>query len=134
MAVIDASVYVALVNANEPGHAQSWVWFREAITAQEGIIAPVILLPEVAAALSRGVGDPDLAQRTVRQLRNSKAIALQPVTPEIAAQAADIAARHRIRGCDAVYVALAAHTGETLVTLDRQQLTHGKGVVQTREP
>ena len=26
MAVIDASVYVALINANEPHHAASWRW------------------------------------------------------------------------------------------------------------
>jgi len=35
--------------------------------------------------------------------------------------AAELAARYRIRGCDAVYVALAQAKQAFLVTLDRQQ-------------
>jgi predicted nucleic acid-binding protein len=30
MAVIDASVYLALVNTDEAGHKQSWHWFEQA--------------------------------------------------------------------------------------------------------
>ena len=72
MAVIDASVYIALVNAHEREHASSWAWFEQTQKAGESILAPVLLLPEVAAALSRGVGDPALAQRVVRQLAQSE--------------------------------------------------------------
>jgi predicted nucleic acid-binding protein len=65
MAVIDASVYVALVNAHEREHTSSWAWFEQTRAADESVIAPVILLAEVAAALSRGTGDPTLAHRVV---------------------------------------------------------------------
>ena len=134
MAVIDASVYIALVNAHEREHASSWAWFEQAKAAEESVIAPVILLAEVAAALSRGMGDPRLAHRVVRQLARSEVIELIQITMPIAERAAEIAAEHRIRGCDAVYVALADQLSDTLVTLDRQQLERGAAVVTVRAP
>jgi predicted nucleic acid-binding protein len=52
----------------------------------------------------------------------------------MAEQAASVAAEHRIRGCDAVYIALADQLDDVLVTLDRQQLERGAAVVAVREP
>lgn len=134
MAVIDASVYVALINAHEREHGSSWTWFEQATAAQEAVVAPVVLLAEVAAALGRGVGDPGLAHRVVQQLMHSSLIELTPVTKALAERAAAIAADHRVRGCDAIYVALAERRGDQLVTLDRQQLERGGAVVAVRQP
>jgi predicted nucleic acid-binding protein len=134
MAVIDASVTIALINANESEHANSWAWFEQARAADESIFAPVILLSEVAAALTRGVGDPALAYRVVQQLARSEVVELIPVALALVERAALIAAEHRIRGCDAVYVALAAQLSDTLVTLDRQQLERGAALVTVRAP
>ena len=134
MAVIDASVYIALINAQEEDHASSWAWFEQAKAAQEPIVAPVIQVAEVAAALSRGVGDLALAHRAVEQLKHSGAIELTPVTLAMAERAATIAANYRIPGCDAVYVAMADQLGDCLITLDRQQLERGASIVVTREP
>jgi predicted nucleic acid-binding protein len=131
--VIDASVYVALIRADEE-HATSWAWFQGAQAAREPIAAPVILLAEVAAALSRGTGDPVLAQRAVQQLVHSGLIELVPATPAMAERAAAIAGDHRIRGRDAICVALAQRLGDCLVTLDRQQLERSAAIVSAREP
>lgn len=133
MAVIDASVYMALINAHEKDHTTSWAWFEQAKAARESIVAPVILLAEVATALSRGVGDL-LAHRVVGQLEHSGLIELVPVTLAMAERAAAIAADHRIRGCDAIYVALADQLGDCLVTLDRQQIERSAAIVSAREP
>jgi predicted nucleic acid-binding protein len=134
MAVIDASVYMALINAHEKDHTTSWAWFEQAQAAREPIVAPVILLAKVAAALSRGIGDLALAHRAVGQLAHSGLIELVPVTRAMAERAAAIAAGHRIRGCDAIYVALADQLGDCLVTLDRQQLERSAAIVSAREP
>jgi len=99
MPVIDASVYIALINAYEKEHVLSWAWFEAAQAAQLPVVAPVILLPEVAAALSRGTGDSQLANQVVYQLEHSRVVQLLPVTPALASRAAVIAANHRIRGC-----------------------------------
>jgi predicted nucleic acid-binding protein len=134
MPVIDASVYIALINTLEADHAGSWAWFEQALSDQERISAPVILLAEVAAALSRGLGDPTLAHRVVQNLRQSTLVSLAPVTSSLAERAAEIAASQLIGGCDAVYVALAKQLGDTLVTLDRQQLERGAAIVTTHKP
>jgi predicted nucleic acid-binding protein len=134
MAVIDASVYIALVNANERYHVASWAWFEQAKAAGESAVAPVLLLAEVAAALSRGLGDPTLAQRVVEQLARSEVVELIQITMTMGERAAEIAAEHRIRGCHAVCVALAHQLSDTLVTLDRQQLDRGAALVTVRAP
>lgn len=134
MPVIDASVYVALVNAHESHHASSWAWFERTVAAGEEIVAPVILLAEVAAALGRGTGDFRLARRVLQQLGQSRLIELIPVSLPLAERAAAIATQHRIRGCDAIYVALAEQMGDILFTLDRQQLARGDAVVSTQQP
>jgi predicted nucleic acid-binding protein len=132
--IIDASVYVALINARESAHDSSWAWFEQASTAQESVVAPVILLAEVASAISRGVGNPALARQVVQQLRHSSVVELIPVTAALAERAAAIAADHRIRGCDAVYVALAEQLEDCLVTLDQQQSERGVAVVAIHRP
>ena len=134
MAVMDASVYIALINSNEIMHSSSWQWLEGAQKEHERIYAPVILLAEVSAALSRGVDDPQVAHRVIQQLKGSSLIELIPVTRPLAEHAAEIAADHRIRGCDAIYVALAGQIGETLVTLDKQQLERAAVVVPTCKP
>ncbi len=134
MAVVDASVYVALLNSNEPGHARSWAWLQKTQEDQEPIHAPVILLAEVAAAISRGTGDSTLAHRAVQGLVRTGVIQLVPVTLPLARRAAAIACEHRIRGCDALYVALADQMEDCLVTLDRQQVERGKAIITVTEP
>lgn len=134
MAVVDASVYVALVHGEEPGHAESWAWLRSAQARRETLRAPSILAAEVAAAISRGTGRPELAHQIVQQLLTFNVVELVPVSMHLAGRAAVIAADHRVRGCDAVYVALADQLGEVLVTLDRQQLERGADLVMARRP
>ncbi len=134
MAVVDASVYVALINAHEEAHADAWAWLREVHAGGEEIAAPVILVTEVAAAISRGLGEPALAWRAVQQILSRNVVELVPVAIPMAERAADIAIDHRIRGADALYVALAEHRRDELVTLDRQQLERGAAVIPTRRP
>jgi predicted nucleic acid-binding protein len=134
MPVVDASVCTAFFNAGELQHVPSRSWFREARKGDELVVAPVILLAEVASALGRGLGDEELAQHAVDILRSRRWVELFPVTQALAARAARIAAEQKIRGCDAIYVALAQQLGMELVTLDGQQLERGAAVVKTRTP
>jgi len=134
MAVIDASVYVALMNVQEQAHTRSWAWFERVKRAGEPVVTSAILLAEVAAGVSCGAGDPALAHRVTQQLWRSKAVELMPVTLALAERAAFIAAELRVRGCDAVYLALADQLGDCLITLDEQQLERGAVVVDAREP
>ena len=134
MAIVDASVYVALVLPHEEAHGDCWAWLRQAHARGEEISAPAILAPEVGAAIGRGVGEPELARRAVQQMLSGYVVDLVPITESLAARAGMIAIDHRIRGADAVYVALAERCHDELITLDRQQLERGAAVVRTRRP
>jgi len=134
MAVVDASVYVALCNAQEDQHEVCWDWYRQCLEGGKPLRAPNLLLSEVAAALSRGLGDQILASRVVDHLISSQEVELMPVGLSIAESAARIAAEYRIRGADAIYVALAKYLGDELVTLDRQQRERSAAIIDTGKP
>lgn len=134
MAVLDASVQVALMNARDPHHEDALRWYAAALAQERSLAAPVILLAEVAAALARGVADPALARRAIEGLRADPNLQLEPVDEALAERAALLAAEHRIRGCDALYVALAHRRGDALVTLDRQQRERGAAAVDVESP
>lgn len=134
MPVIDASVYVALINEKEPAYDRCWRWLNQTRNRRERISAPLIFPVEVAAAVSRGMSDTRLAHKLVARLVQTRLIQLVPVTTVLAERAATIAAEYRIRGCDAVYVALAEQLDDELITLDRQQLERGAAVATTRQP
>jgi len=134
MPVIDASVYIASINPHEVAHQRSLAWLQQAQANQAEIVAPVIIMAEVGAALSRGLGNPLLAHQVVQQLRNSALVTLKLVTADLSQRAAQIAIDHQIRGCDAIYVALAQELNDELITLDQQQLQRGANVVTTKQP
>jgi len=134
MAVIDASVYIAVVNRSDHHHAAARAWHHGTAQGGEPLFAPWILVAEVSAALSRGLGDAAFAHQTVHQIADDGMVQLIPVDAALAVRAAAIAADHRIRGCDAVYVALAAELGETLVTFDRQQSARAAAAVPVHRP
>jgi len=98
------------------------------------LIAPTLLLPETAAAIRRGQEDPDLARQFARALGRLPHLTLVPLDHLLALQATDIAALHRLRGSDAVYVAVAQRFACPLITLDRQQHDRAVGALETFYP
>jgi predicted nucleic acid-binding protein len=134
MAVIDTSAYVSWAIATDANHYAAQAWIGQALRRRESIAAPWILAAEVASAVTRNTGDITLAVQVVHTLTSAGLVHLVPVGPVLAQQAAMIAAQFRIRGCDAIFVALAASTGETLVTFDKQQATRAAAVVAVHQP
>lgn len=134
MAVLDASVQIALVNRADPHREAALRWYRSAIAKAEPLHAPWVMVAELGSGIRRGLGDRDLAQQAVQSLIADGMVQLVPVDADLAARAAAIAIDHGIRGCDAVYVALAQALGEPLVTFDRQQSTRGAGAATVLQP
>ena len=98
------------------------------------IIVPMLVLPEISAALSRGQGKPELGKAFVNELKNFPNTTFIDVDSNVADLAVEIAAAHRLRGSDAVYAAVALRYGTELVTLDREQLERLPEVLAVREP
>jgi predicted nucleic acid-binding protein len=121
MYVIDASVHVADARPQEPHHAEARALLAHVAAENRQVFLPEVVLAEIAAAISRGTGQVVLALRLARALRRVPHFQFVTVEHALGDLAAEIAARYQIRGCDAVYVALAQQRGAILITLDRQQ-------------
>ena len=134
-AVVDASVWVSRMVPGDVHHDRCQAWF-EAQTAAGGLlVAPVLLLPEVAGAISRRTGRSSLAQRAVDVLQAlPPSLRLVSVDPTSARLAAQLAADYALRGADALYVTAAHQLGLPLVTLDSEQLDRSRAVVSTISP
>ena len=131
---VDASVFLNAFNPYEGGHEASRRLLARMQDQAVPIIAPTLLLPEVAAAIARGRDDADLARRFASRLRQLPHLVLTPLDETLARQAADVAAQHRLRASVAVYAAVALRFGSTLVTLDREQRERVADVLPSRLP
>ncbi len=131
---VDASVFLSAFNPREPGHAESQSLLKRMQDAARPIAVPTLLLPEVAAALGRGQGNPTLARQFAAALKQLPHVIWVPLDSVLADQAADLAAEYGLRGSDAVYAAVSVRFGSTLVTLDRQQRERVSGAVAARTP
>jgi predicted nucleic acid-binding protein len=107
---------------------------RRVAVDRQPVSPPVIVLPEVAAAISRGTGEPALARRLTATLQRIPYFEFVPVSADLGQLAAALASDHGIRGCDAVYVALARQRSSTLITLDQQQRRRVPPDVIARSP
>ncbi len=134
MPVVDASVYVSIAHGADRHHARCLRWLEAGLKRQESLVAPNLLLVEVAAAVRRLTGSRQLAEAAVADLLETGLIELVPLSAERAARAAGIAAAAGVRGADAVYLALAEELDATLVSLDRRQLERGAGIARVERP
>ena len=131
---VDASVFLNAFNPYELGHEHSHRLLAHFQEQAVPIIVPTLLLPEVAAAISRGRDDETLAREFAAALSRMPHLVMIPVDDTLARQAVDVAAQHRLRGSDAVYVAVALRFGSTLITLDQQQRDRAQQVLTARLP
>jgi predicted nucleic acid-binding protein len=131
---VDASVFLNAFNPYEVGHEDSHRLLAHFQEQAVPIIVPTLLLPEVAAAISRGRDDESLARGFATALSRMPHLVMIPVDDTSARQAVDVAAQYRLRGSDAVYVAVALRFGSTLVTLDQQQRERAQQVLTARLP
>jgi predicted nucleic acid-binding protein len=131
---VDASVFLNAFNLYEPGHKDSHRLLARLQDQAVPLIDPTLLLPEVAAAVSRGREDTDLAKEFAATLGRLPHLVLVPLDITLAQQAANLGAQYRLRSSDAVYAAVAQRFGSTLITLDREQRMRLQDVIRTKYP
>ena len=132
--VIDASVWVAAFLAHDVHHRDAAILLRRLIEEGVTVATPLLALSEVAGAIARQTDDAKLAEKITIFLHAQLWIQFVPLTDDLAIEAAAAAARQRLRGADAVYVALAVQRTLTLVTLDREMLERTKKIVTSVTP
>lgn len=131
---IDASVHINSLNENEPEFGDSQAFLARAEREHLEMICPTLLVTEIAAALSRAFDDEEKGMAFAMAVRDLPNLRLVSLDDSLAVAAAELAARHRLRGADAVYAAVAKQYQATLITNDRQQLERLSGVLPVKRP
>ncbi len=131
---VDASVFLNAFNPYEADHADSRAFLSRLQQLDRPIIVPTLLFPEVAAGAARARNDAQIAIRYATELSNLPNIMAVALDLSLTTQTLQIAAQYRLRGSDAVYVAVAQRFGAVLVTRDKQQFERSAPVVTTRRP
>ena len=134
--VSDASVWVAFFLTADVTHAASFAWIDQHTASGGMLVAPAILLTEVAA-LSRRLGPangPQLALQAAATLARLPLLRIVPMDEALVTTATDLAARLGLRGADALYVAAAQRLNLPLLTWDAEQLTRPAGLIHAFHP
>jgi predicted nucleic acid-binding protein len=131
---IDASVFVNAFNPHEKGHAESLQILSAIRDRGDPVIVPALIVPEIASAVARATDDTAGALNYANATAALPHLTLVSLTAGVARQAADLAANHRLRGADAVYVTVARRYGTTLVSRDAEQRTRGAEVTVCLTP
>jgi predicted nucleic acid-binding protein len=131
---VDASFLLNAFITSETGSEVS----REVLSRLQSqavpLVAPALLLPETAAAISRGGNSAEYGRQFASHIQRLPHLILVPLDLILAQQAVNIAANHRLRGSDAVYAAVAEQFACPLITLDREQHDRVAKVMQTYYP
>lgn len=131
---VDASVFVNAFNPREKGHAESLKLLASIQERGDPVIVPALIVPEIASAVARASDDSSGALQYALATAALPQLTIVSLTAAMARQAAELAATHRLRGADAVYLAVARRYGTTLVSRDDEQRTRGAGVTDCQTP
>jgi predicted nucleic acid-binding protein len=132
--IVDASVWVAIFRDNDVHHGGSVAFLDAAVTKQQDLHIPNSALAEIAGVFVRQTGKARLATRTVRAVLALPRVKRHALNDALADRAASLAARCKLRGADAVYVALAEALDQPLITLDQEILDRSSDVIGTSTP
>ena len=131
--VVDASVWVARLIAQDAFHDLTRRWLDAQREHGVQFVAPTLLLVEVAAAISRRTGDRELAKQAVEALQALPDLRLVEMDQNVVQSAVNAGADLGVRGADAMYIAVAQQLSLPLATLDKDQFERAKGLVETIE-
>lgn len=134
MIVTDASVWVSHLIAQEVHHAVSRRWLTAVVHSQTIIAAPALLLAEVGGAVARRTGDAALGHQAVQHILSTPNLRLVYTDAKLGLLAAELAAGQRLRGADALYVAVAVQLKAPLVSWDNEHLSHTPDLMTAYTP
>jgi predicted nucleic acid-binding protein len=132
--VIDASVWVAFFLRTDANHAASYQWINHHTAADGEMVAPTILLPEVASSMARRTGKLRRGLNALNTLESLTLLGWVQMEHDLMREAAQTAVTLGLRSADAIYVAVAKRLNIPLLTLDNEQLTRGASIIATMQP
>ena len=131
---IDASVFVSAALPSEVQFSNIGAFLNKIRLWPRVLHRPTLLVPETAASLARCANNAGVGQNSVRWVTSFPGMNLISLDLARVLQAARLAATYRMRGADAVYVAVAQEIGTTLITWDAEMLSRGAQAVAVMTP
>lgn len=126
---IDSSVWVAAFLKDEPHNQQAYAFLSSIIESGEEIIIPVTVYIKIAMALARRGAD-DLIEKTAQFLLEIPSLQFVELSYPRMLDITEIATPLKVRGMDAIVVAVAHEYGSRLATLDRELAQRAKPIVE----
>ena len=119
MVVLDASVWVAFYELDDPFHAPSVEALQEFVQRGELLYGPAIVTLEVGCAVARRLRSETAGRlAAARMMSAGSELQLVPLDSRLLELALTLGMRSRLRGADALYAATAALTGHSLLSWD----------------
>lgn len=132
--VLDASAWVSRILIQDSNHPAALYWINQHLLNGGHFVAPILIVTETAATVSRITGLPARGHLAASQLYAMPEMNLAQIDQALVDEATDLAADLRLRGANAYYVAISKALGLSLVTFDREQLSRAAPVVTTIRP
>jgi len=134
MYCIDASVIVNSFFPKESQHQYSYELMKYIHASQTIVYLPELVLPEISSAIVRGTADSELAIEFIKQMLAIPFFNYIPIDRDISFSAAEIAAISKLKGADAIYIAVSKYFNISLITLDIRQKEKGSSFIQVYTP
>ncbi len=119
MLLLDASVWVAAVDPDDPYHSPARTLV---LSTAHSLGALDLTLYEVSNVVGSVKGQRELAGRICHAIFRRSEGSLVRISPALAEQTIELAAKHQLTAYDAAYVAAARTHGWTLVSADIKDL------------
>jgi predicted nucleic acid-binding protein len=132
--VLDASIVVSRLVPHDVHHESTRTWLAAHVAGGGMLIAPTLLLAELAGAVARRTANARLARRAVAAVLQLPGLRLVSLDETLARRAATLAGQLRVRGADAVYIAVAAALNLPLATWDFEQRDRAARIVTVFVP
>lgn len=134
MIVIDASVWISFLIKRDVHHAATKPWLTQVLLDKTPVAAPILLLAEIGGAMSRQLENAAMGEKAINRLLSIPTLHLVDMDHALGMNTSQIAARYRLRGPDACYVAVAAHLNVPLVSWDQEHIERTHGFITAYTP
>lgn len=121
-AAVDASVWIAGLDFDDPFCAASRLFFSHAKAAGVVIHVPAFARVKVACALARKLRNAAKGERLANLVLKTAGAKEHPVSSALLAKAVSLGTAKFLRGADALYSATAELNGCDLVSWDKEHL------------
>ena len=134
MIVIDTSAWIAGLVTTDAHHADTSPFLDLMELRPIRFIVPAHFLAEVAGVLARTGESDEIIEREIKSIDSSGRFLVTPISVGHGLLAAEIARLAKIRGSDAIFLALARGLDRPLITWDKQQRERGAVFCPTMTP